>query len=60
VAQLNFVVGDMPGNARKIIEAARAAYAGRAPAADAGAVDLRLCGRGPVPAAAFIAPVMMP
>jgi len=26
VAQLNFVVGDMPGNARKIIEAAHAAY----------------------------------
>ena len=30
VAQLNFVVGDMPGNARKIIEAARTAYAGGA------------------------------
>jgi NAD+ synthase (glutamine-hydrolysing) len=27
VAQLNFVVGDMPGNAQKIIEAARAAHA---------------------------------
>ncbi|WP_137895889.1 NAD+ synthase [Ramlibacter sp. 2FC] len=27
VAQLNFEVGDMPGNARKIIEAAKAAYA---------------------------------
>ncbi|WP_416560763.1 NAD+ synthase [Limnohabitans sp. yimb22184] len=27
VAQLNFVVGDMPGNARKIIDAATAAYA---------------------------------
>ncbi|MBX3652711.1 MAG: NAD+ synthase [Ramlibacter sp.] len=27
VAQLNFVVGDMPGNAAKIIEAARAAHA---------------------------------
>ena len=27
VAQLNFVVGDMPGNARKIVDAARAAYA---------------------------------
>ena len=27
VAQLNFVVGDMPGNARKIIDAAHAAYA---------------------------------
>ena len=27
VAQLNFTVGDMPGNARKIIDAARAAYA---------------------------------
>ena len=27
VAQLNFMVGDMPGNARKIIEAAHAAYA---------------------------------
>lgn len=27
VAQLNFVVGDMPGNAAKIIEAARSAYA---------------------------------
>lgn len=27
VAQLNFVVGDMPGNARRIIDAARAAYA---------------------------------
>ncbi|MEN9888391.1 MAG: Glutamine-dependent synthetase [Pseudomonadota bacterium] len=26
VAQLNFVVGDMPGNARKIIDAARQAY----------------------------------
>ena len=26
VAQLNFVVGDMPGNARKIIEAAHTAY----------------------------------
>ncbi len=26
VAQLNFVVGDMPGNARKIIDAARVAY----------------------------------
>ncbi len=26
VAQLNFVVGDMPGNARKIIDAAQAAY----------------------------------
>ena len=27
VAQLNFVVGDMPGNARKIIDAAIRAYA---------------------------------
>ncbi len=27
VAQLNFVVGDMPGNARRIIDAAKAAYA---------------------------------
>ena len=27
VAQLNFVVGDMPGNARKIIDTARQAYA---------------------------------
>jgi len=27
IAQLNFVVGDMPGNAQKIIEAARAAHA---------------------------------
>jgi len=27
VAQLNFVVGDMTGNAQKIIDAARAAYA---------------------------------
>ena len=27
VAQLNFMVGDMPGNAQKIIEAAHAAYA---------------------------------
>ena len=27
VAQLNFVVGDMPGNARKIIDTAREAYA---------------------------------
>jgi len=27
VAQLNFVVGDMPGNARKIIDAAQQAYA---------------------------------
>ncbi len=27
IAQLNFIVGDMPGNARKIIEAARTAYA---------------------------------
>ena len=27
VAQLNFVVGDMPGNARKIIDAAKTAYA---------------------------------
>jgi NAD+ synthase (glutamine-hydrolysing) len=27
VAQLNFVVGDMPGNAQKIIDAARAAHA---------------------------------
>jgi NAD+ synthase (glutamine-hydrolysing) len=27
VAQLNYVVGDMPGNARKIIDAARQAYA---------------------------------
>ncbi len=27
VAQLNFVVGDMPGNARKIIDTARKAYA---------------------------------
>ncbi len=27
VAQLNFVVGDMPGNAQKIVDAARAAYA---------------------------------
>ena len=27
VAQLNFMVGDMPGNARKIIDAAHAAYA---------------------------------
>ena len=26
IAQLNFVVGDMPGNARKIIDAARKAY----------------------------------
>ena len=26
VAQLNFTVGDMPGNARKIIDAARTAY----------------------------------
>ncbi|WP_396431523.1 NAD+ synthase [Limnohabitans sp.] len=30
VAQLNFVVGDMPGNARKIIDAAAQAYAGGA------------------------------
>ncbi len=30
VAQFNFVVGDMPGNARKIIGAARTAYAGGA------------------------------
>jgi NAD+ synthase (glutamine-hydrolysing) len=30
VAQLNFVVGDMPGNARKIIDAATSAYAGGA------------------------------
>ena len=27
VAQLNFVVGDMPGNAQRIIDAARTAYA---------------------------------
>ncbi|MFM8576543.1 MAG: hypothetical protein ACKOBF_11870 [Limnohabitans sp.] len=27
VAQLNFVVGDMAGNARKIIDCARAAHA---------------------------------
>ena len=27
VAQLNYCVGDMPGNARKIIDAARQAYA---------------------------------
>ncbi len=27
VAQLNFIVGDLPGNARKIIDAARAAHA---------------------------------
>ncbi|MBV8620245.1 MAG: NAD+ synthase, partial [Curvibacter sp.] len=27
IVQLNFVVGDMPGNARKIIDAARTAYA---------------------------------
>ena len=27
VAQLNFVVGDMPGNARTIIDAARTAHA---------------------------------
>ncbi|MEP6791866.1 MAG: NAD+ synthase, partial [Ramlibacter sp.] len=27
IAQLNFVVGDMPGNAQKIIDAARTAYA---------------------------------
>ena len=27
VAQLNYCVGDMPGNAQKIIDAARAAYA---------------------------------
>ena len=27
VAQLNFVVGDMPGNAKKIVDAARAAHA---------------------------------
>ncbi|MEY3134688.1 MAG: Glutamine-dependent synthetase, partial [Pseudomonadota bacterium] len=26
IAQLNFVVGDMPGNARKMIDAARTAY----------------------------------
>jgi len=26
IAQLNFVVGDMPGNAQKIIAAARQAY----------------------------------
>ena len=26
VAQLNFIVGDMPGNAQKIIEAAKTAY----------------------------------
>ncbi|MGH8337345.1 MAG: nitrilase-related carbon-nitrogen hydrolase, partial [Gammaproteobacteria bacterium] len=30
VAQLNFVVGDLPGNAQKIIDAARSAYAGGA------------------------------
>ncbi|HXE22760.1 MAG TPA: nitrilase-related carbon-nitrogen hydrolase, partial [Rhodoferax sp.] len=30
VAQLNFVVGDLPGNARRIIDAARVAYAGGA------------------------------
>ena len=27
VAQLNYCVGDMPGNARKIIDAARQAFA---------------------------------
>ena len=27
VAQLNFVVGDMPGNAQRIIDAAKTAYA---------------------------------
>ena len=27
VAQLNLVVGDLPGNSQKIIQAARAAYA---------------------------------
>ena len=27
VAQLNFVVGDMAGNARRIVDAARQAYA---------------------------------
>ena len=27
VAQLNFVVGDLPGNAQKIIDAARSAHA---------------------------------
>ncbi len=30
VAQLNYIVGDMPGNAQKIIDAARGAYAGGA------------------------------
>jgi NAD+ synthase (glutamine-hydrolysing) len=30
VAQLNYCVGDMPGNAQKIIDAARSAYAGGA------------------------------
>jgi hypothetical protein len=28
VAQLNFTVGDMPGNAHKIIDAARAVFSG--------------------------------
>jgi NAD+ synthase (glutamine-hydrolysing) len=35
VAQLNFVVGDMAGNARRIIEAAGRPTLGRTAAADA-------------------------
>jgi len=30
IAQLNFVVGDIPGNARRIVDAARQAHAGGA------------------------------
>jgi predicted amidohydrolase len=43
VAQLNFMVGDLQGNAQKIIAAAREAYSdGVRLAADPRVVDLRL------------------
>jgi NAD+ synthase (glutamine-hydrolysing) len=61
IAQLNFVVGDMPGNARKMIEAARTAY-------DQGArvlitTELAICGYAAedlLLRPAFMMPAMMP
>ena len=56
IAQLNFMVGDMAGNAQKIIAAARTRLcAGRAPRAHARAVDLRLSAEDLFLRPAFIA-----
>ena len=61
IAQLNFVVGDVAGNTRRIIEAARTAYANGARLLLT--PELSICGYAAEDLflrPAFIAPVMMP